>query len=149
MVLITICIFNFSYFDFIKEKYKISDELFDWFDFMLNGFSLFGIIPGLLLKCLAPKKTAILGGIFIVLGLMMTALMVSSEHDKIKENPAWMLGTICALSGQGACMVLLACLQALMNLQTIQASHVISTCLFSYYLGADSFILSIKDGLFD
>lgn len=36
-----------------------------------------------------------------------------------------------------------------MNLMTIQSSHVISTCLFSYYLGADSFILSIKDGLFE
>jgi len=41
---------------------------------------------------------------------MGTALMVSSEHDKIKENPTWMLGTICAISGQGACMVLFACL---------------------------------------
>jgi len=35
-----------------------------------------------------------------------------------------------------------------MNLQTIQSSHVISTCLISYYLGADSFIVSIKSGLF-
>jgi len=46
-------------------------------------------------------------------------------------------------------MVLFASLQALMNYGTIQASHVISTCLISYYLGADSFILSIKDGLFE
>jgi len=66
---------------------------------MLNAFSLFGIIPGLLLKWLSPKKTAILGGVFIVLGQMGTALMVNSEHEKIKNNPAWMLGTICAVSG--------------------------------------------------
>ena len=77
---------------------------------MLNAFSLFGILPGLLLKCLKPKKTAILGGVCIVLGQMGTAMMVNSEHDKIKDNPSWMLGTICAVSGQGACMVLLACL---------------------------------------
>lgn len=59
-----------------------------------------------------------------------------------------MLGLITILSGQGSCLVLFSCLQALMNVQTIQASHVISTCCISYYLGADSFIISIKDGLF-
>ena len=56
------------YFDYIKEKYNIDDEIFDWFDFLLNGCSLFGIIPGILLKCLNPKKAAILGGILIVIG---------------------------------------------------------------------------------
>ena len=35
-----------------------------------------------------------------------------------------------------------------MNTQTIQASHVISTCMVAYFLGADSFIMSIKDGIF-
>ena len=47
---------------------------------MLNAFALFGILPGILLKYLSPKKTAILGGICIVIGQMMTALMVSAEH---------------------------------------------------------------------
>ena len=137
------------YFDFIKEKYHIEDDIFDWFDFMLNGFSLFGIIPGLLLKWLNPKKAAILGGIMIVAGQMLTVMMISTEHQKIKDNPTWVLGTICAVAGQGSCLVLFACLQALMNMQTIQSSHVISTCLMAYYLGADSFIVSVKDGLFD
>jgi len=86
---------------------------------MLSAFSLFGILPGLLLKWLAPKKTAIFGGILIVLGQMLTAMMVSSEHEKIRDNPSWILGTICGLSGQGACMILLASLQALMNMMTI------------------------------
>ena len=31
-----------------------------------------------------------------------------------------------------------------MELQTIQASHVISTCLVSYYLCADTFIVGVK-----
>ena len=35
-----------------------------------------------------------------------------------------------------------------MNSQTIQASHVISTCCMAYYLGADSFIESVKEGFF-
>ena len=84
---------------FLQEKYKIDDEIFDWFDFMLNGFSLFGILPGILLKILDPKKTAVLGGIFIVFGQMMAALMVSTEHKEIAKNPAWMLGSICAIAG--------------------------------------------------
>jgi len=33
---------------------------------MLNAFSLFGILPGFLLKYLAPKKSAILGGLLVV-----------------------------------------------------------------------------------
>ena len=137
------------YFDFIQEKYRIKDEVFAWFEFMLNSFSLFGVLPGILLKWLKPKKTAIFGGVLIVIGQMLTVLLISSEHDKVKENPEWLLGSICVITGQGACMVLLACLQALMNMQTIQASHVISTCLLAYFLGADSFIMSIKDGLFE
>jgi hypothetical protein len=137
-----------SYFNFIKEKYKIDDEIFDWFDFMLNGFSLFGILPGLVLAWVGPKKSAVLGGVCIVIGQMMTCMMVSMEHAKIRDNSTLVLGTICALAGQGSCLVLFSCLQALMNLQTIQASHVISCCLISYYLGADSFIGSLKEGLF-
>lgn len=35
-----------------------------------------------------------------------------------------------------------------MNMMTIQASHVISTCLISYYLGADSFIDSVRHAYF-
>ena len=93
------CFHSLSYFDYIQEKYKISDEIFDWFDFMMNACSLFGIIPGLLLKVLNPKKSAILGGLLVVAAQMATALMVSSEHEKIKENPAWMLGAICVTGG--------------------------------------------------
>ena len=42
--------------------------MFDWFDFMLNAFALFGILPGILLRYLSPKKTAILGGLLITIG---------------------------------------------------------------------------------
>lgn len=115
---------------------------------MLNASSLFGIFPGILLKMLDPKKTAVLGGICVVFAQMMTAVMVSSEHDKIKDNSAWLLGSICFVGGQGACLVFFSCMQALMNLQTIQSSHVIATCCVSYYLGADSFIVGVKEGLF-
>lgn len=137
-----------NYFDYIQEKYKIEDEIFEWFDFVLNASALFGILPGFLLKMLDPKKTAILGGIFVVFAQVMTVMMVSTEHDKIKDNPSWVLGSICVFGGQGACLVFFSCMQALMNLQTIQSSHIIATCCVSYYLGADSFIVGFKEGLF-
>jgi len=136
------------YFDFIQEKYKIREEIFDWFDFVLNAFALFGVLPGILLRYLHPKKAAIFGGILIVFAQMMTAIMVTTEHEKIRENPSYVLGSICVLAGQGSLLVLFACMQALMNLQTILSSHVIAACCVSYYLGADSFIVSVKDGLF-
>ena len=86
---------------------------------MLNGSALFGILPGFLLKWLDPKKTVLIGGVLIVIGQTMTALMVSSEHAALAKVPAWMLGAICVLSGQGSCLVLFSSMQALMNLQTI------------------------------
>ena len=86
---------------------------------MLNAFSLFGIIPGILLKYLSPKKTAVLGGIMVVIGLVMTVLMVSTDHAEIVKNPAWMLGSICVISGQGSCLIFFSSMQALMNMQTI------------------------------
>lgn len=71
----------FRYFDFIKEKYKIDDDIFDWFDFVLNAAALFGIIPGIILKYLDPKKSAVLGGLLISAGQMLCVLMISTEHD--------------------------------------------------------------------
>ena len=58
------------------------------------------------------------------------------------------MGSICFFGGQGACLVLFSCMQALMNLQTIQSSHVIATCCISYYLGTNSFIDAFKEGFF-
>jgi len=66
---------------------------------LLNGASLFGILPGLLLKWLDPKKTAVLGGLFVVAAQMMSAVLVSSEHKEIKDNSPWVLGSICVLGG--------------------------------------------------
>ena len=56
------------YFDHIKEKYKIEDEIFAWFNFMLNACALFGILPGIILNWLDCKKSAIIGGFMIVVG---------------------------------------------------------------------------------
>ena len=115
---------------------------------MLSAFTLFGIVPGLLIRYLKPNSSAVLGGVLITIAQMATALMVSSEHDKIAQNSTFLLCVITILAGQGSCLVLFSCLQALMNVQTIQASHLISACCITYYVGAESFIISIKDGFF-
>ena len=139
---------NSRYFEFIKKRYNMDDEVIDKFDYLINASSLFGIIPGLIIKYLDPKKSAVLGGLLIAAGQMATVLLVTTEHEKIKENPTWVLGSICVLVGQGSCLLLLSVMQALMNLMTIQASHVITTCCFAYYLGADTYIVSVKDGMY-
>ena len=122
--------------------------MFELFDFWLNACALVGILPGIIINKLDCKVSAIIGGLCIVASMIMVTVMVSTDHEHIKENPVWVLGIICFLAGQGSCLVLLLSMQALMNAQTIQASHVITTCCFAYYLGADSFIESIKDGLY-
>ena len=73
-------LYPFSYFDHIKEKYKIEDDMFASFDFWLNASALVGVIPGLILNKLDCKKSAILGGLMIVAGQIMTTVMVSTDH---------------------------------------------------------------------
>jgi hypothetical protein len=47
-------------------------------------------------------------------------------------------GTLCAIAGQGACLVFLATVQALHAHNTIVATHVTGAVLLTFYLGADS-----------
>ena len=122
--------------------------MFELFDFWLNACALVGILPGIIINKLDCKLSAIIGGLCIVASMVMVTVMVTTDHEHIKENPMWILAVICFLGGQGSCLVLLSSMQALMNAQTIQASHVITSCCFAYYLGADSFIESIKEGLY-
>ena len=113
-------------------------------DFTMNAMALCGIIPGLLIIWLKPRTAATLGGICIMAGQLLCAMMVEYDHKHIRENSKALLFSVCVLSGQGSIMVILACLQSLLNSQTIQSSAVVCTCIFSYYLGGDSFIDALK-----
>lgn len=97
----------------------MNEDLFSWFHFTLNASALVGIVPGILLTYLSPKKTAVIGGLAIVAGQMMTVFLVSTEHASMAKNSHAVLFAICVLSGQGSCLVLFSCLQALMNQMTI------------------------------
>lgn len=113
----------------------------------MNALSLFAIGPGLVVQWLSPKKSAVLGGLLIMFAQLMTVFMVKSERESITKNSYALLFAIIICAGQGSCMVLLSVMQALLNMQTIQSTSVISTCIFSYYLGSDSFLAAVKRGL--
>lgn len=92
------------------------DEIFDTVVFTQNASILFGILPGFLLYFLKPKKSTILGLLIIVASFVMTAQLIKGEHKNIVDNSKTILFAISFASGQGACLVLLALLQALMNM---------------------------------
>ena len=63
----------FSYFEYIKVKYSMSDEIFDFVEFTQNFALLFGLIPGVILYLLKPKKSSILGLLCVAASLMLTS----------------------------------------------------------------------------
>ena len=127
----------------------MKDEIFDWVEFTQNFSILFGILPGLVLYLLKPKKSAVLGTLLVVASLIMTNLLVKGDSKHIADNSKEYLFAVSVMSGQGACLVLLAVLQALMNMQTILASGVLTTVLISYFLAGDSLMQMIMLSLAD
>ena len=81
--------------------------------------------------------------VMIMLGYLIFSTMVAFDKKHITQNATLLLRICVVLCGQGACLVILSLLQSLINVQTIQSTSVISTILFSYYLGADSFASAI------
>lgn len=132
----------------MKDNYKVKDEIVEWVLFYLNMSALLGIIPGLILRVLHPKISAILGGLFVTLSQVMTVFLVRGNRNSLNDESHFLLFTICFLAGQGSLLVLFASLQALLNAQTIQCTHVVCGCLISYYCGADSLIHALRMGLF-
>ena len=116
------------------------DVVFDYVDFAQSASILFGILPGAILYHLKPRKSIAIGVVLITLALVGTSALVETDHEHITQNSKLLLFLVCVFSGQGACLVLLAALQALMNQQTVLASSVISGIIISYFLGGDSFI---------
>jgi hypothetical protein len=138
-----------SFFEFIKVRHGLRDVVFDWVDVTQNASILFGIIPGLILYKFKPRRSIGLGVALITIALLLTSALVESESSKVAQNSKLLLFVVCLLSGQGACLVLLSSLQALMNQQTVLASAVISGIIISYFLGGDSFIQTMMFGYAD
>jgi hypothetical protein len=88
-----------GYFMFLQEKYQISDEIFDWFDYAMNIYSLFGIIPGLVIMRLKPKKSAVIGSVMIMLGYLLFSSLVSFDKAHITKNATFLLRIVVVLCG--------------------------------------------------
>ena len=110
---------------------------------------LFGLIPGVILYLLKPKKSTVLGLLFVIASLMLTSQLVSGDRRHITENSKTYLFLVCVLSGQGACLVLLATLQALMNMMTVMASSIVCAILIGYYISGDILMQMIMLNLTD
>jgi hypothetical protein len=110
---------------------------------------LFGLIPGVILYLLKPKKSTVLGLLLVIASLMLTSQLVSGDRRHITENSKTYLFLVCVLSGQGACLVLLATLQALMNMMTVMASSIVCAILIGYYISGDILMQMIMLNLAD
>ena len=73
----------------------------------------------------------------MIVSLMLTSQLVSGDRRHITENSKTYLLLVCVLSGQGACLVLLASLQALMNMMTVMASSIVCAILIGYFTAGD------------
>ena len=120
----------------------MKDFIFSWVDFVTNASLLFGLIPGIILKLLGPKRSIFIGGVALAFAQINMARFVPGEVDTVTHNksPIYTL-TLCAVAGQGACLIFLATLQAILQTNTIVAGHVTCTVLLVYFFGAYSLTL--------
>ena len=84
----------------------------------------------------------------MTLAYIMCALLVHSEHEDIVTNSRVLLILVSSIGGQGATLIWLASTQAMLEFHTIVCSHIINGVLISYFIGADTIVMSITNGLF-
>ena len=83
----------------MRENHNVKDDIVDWVLFYLNTSALFGILPGLVLRILHPKISAILGGLLVTLSQVMTVFLVRGNHHSLNEESHLLLFLICFLAG--------------------------------------------------
>jgi len=78
----------------------MKDFIFSWVDFATNVSLLCGIIPGIFLKLLGPKKSIFIGGVALAFAQVNMARFVPGEVDNVTHNksPIYTL-TLCAVAG--------------------------------------------------
>ena len=84
----------------------------------------------------------------MTLAYILCATLVHAEHEDIVTNSRPLLLAVAAIGGQGAMIIWLACIQAMLDFHTIVCSHIINGVLISYFIGADTIVSSITNGLF-
>ena len=95
----------------LKAEHNLRDMLFSWVDFATNGSLLFGLIPGIFLKLFGPKRSIFIGGLALAFAQINMARFVPGEVDTVTHNksPIYTIA-LCALAGQGSCLIFLASL---------------------------------------
>jgi len=89
-----------------------------------------------------------IGALSIVVSQALAVMLVESDHDHVRKNSYLYLLLVTFLGGQGAYLVVVACLQAVFNETTVIASHLTSGLLIGYFFSADGLISWLKQGMF-
>ena len=83
-----------------------------------------------------------------MLSYLMCVTMVYFKHKEVDMNSLLVICAVSVLGGQGAILILLACLQAMLDYHTVICSVIVNGILISYFIGADSLGQSLRKGLF-
>lgn len=106
-----------------------------------------GIIPALLADNIGSRKTMLFGGLLLTGAHLLGAMMFADSTEKT-DNSVCMLFLMGIVGGQGASMIFLSAWAAMLKYHSILNTSLITAILFGYFLGSDTFHLSLKNGLY-
>lgn len=125
--------------------------MYNWFSFALNVAVMVSIFPVMILKVIDVKKSIFLGGLCITAAQVLSYLMITQDKDykAFRENSATVIFIVSLLGGQGACLILFALLQSIMESTTVLCCHFVSGLLIRYfYAGRQIFGMLSKSDFF-
>jgi MFS family permease len=115
------------------------------FSFAVNASFLTGIIPSILSDKIGARKTMLLGGLLITASHIFGAMMFAGGSNSVSVFTLFLIGIV---GGQGASMIFLSAWSAMLKYHSILCTNLITAVLFAYFLGADTFHLALKQGIF-
>jgi len=125
--------------------------MYNWFSFALNVSVLVAIIPVMVLKALDVRKSIFLGGFLITAAQLLAYFMITTDmnYKSFRDNSATIVLIVSLLGGQGACLVLFALMQSLLESTTVLCCHFVCGLLIGYfYVSKQMFGQLYKSDLF-
>jgi len=97
-----------------------------------------GIIPVFVLKCLDVRKSMFLGGTLVTLAHFLSHLMITTDGTRqdIRNNSTIAVFSISVCGGQGASLILFACLQSILEMTTVLCCQFVSSLLIANFFGS-------------
>jgi hypothetical protein len=105
----------------------ISLSLFQ-FSFAVNAAVLTGIVPSKLYSKFGPKKTILIGGLLLTAAHILAAFVLGSDLGKFLATV--LLFVLGIAGGQGACIIFLAAMGAMLKQHSIICTSLVSLSLF-------------------